>query len=192
MSTPPEQGMASLYRNLETATGKSIDQWCDLARNTGITKHKELVDHIKTHFGLTHGYAHQIALRALTAADAEPVDLVSAQYSGTKASLKPIYDLLVETIGGFGPDVEFSPKKAYVSIRRSRQFAILQPGAGRIDVGLVLKATPNTERLEASGSFNAMMTHRVRVYGANQSTNQSADQIDAELAGWLRAAYDAG
>jgi hypothetical protein len=38
-------------------------------------------------------------------------------------------------------------------------------------------------RLEASGSFNAMVTHRVRV--ANPKG------IDAELVGWLKAAYDA-
>ena len=39
-----------------------------------------------------------------------------------------------------------------------------------------------TDRLEAAGSFNAMMTHRVRV-GA-------AAEVDKELTGWLRRAYD--
>jgi hypothetical protein len=37
-------------------------------------------------------------------------------------------------------------------------------------------------RLEASGSFNAMCTHRVRV--------ASLKEVDAELVGWLKQAYD--
>lgn len=37
-------------------------------------------------------------------------------------------------------------------------------------------------RLEASGSFNAMFTHRVRVGGVKE--------VDAELIRWLRQAYD--
>ena len=70
MAITPAEGMASLYRNLEAATGKSIDVWTAEARSTGITKHKQLVDHLKQTYGLTHGYANQIALKAL-ASDTE-------------------------------------------------------------------------------------------------------------------------
>ena len=76
------------------------------------------------------------------------------------------------------------PKKAYVSLRRSKQFAIVQPSAAtRLDIGIQLKGTPTTDRLEASGSFNAMVSHRVRL--------SSAKGIDAELKAWLKKAYDA-
>lgn len=186
MATSPEEGMATLIRNLEAGTGKSIDEWVRLARETGIDKHKALVDHLKQLHELKHGYANQIALRALAAPDAPAAgsdDLIGAQYAGAKAALKPIYDALVAAISACGDDIEFSPKKAYVSVRRSKQFAILQPGAGRVDVGLVLKTLPATDRLETSGSFNAMVTHRVRV--------TSPADIDAELTHWLRTAYAA-
>jgi Domain of unknown function (DUF5655) len=86
-------------------------------------------------------------------------------------------------VKAFGPDVEFSPKKAYVSLRRAKQFGLIQPTtAARVDVGLVLKGAPAAGRLEAAGSFNAMVTHRVRV--------ASVKEVDSELIGWLRAAYD--
>jgi hypothetical protein len=49
-------------------------------------------------------------------------------------------------------------------------------------VGINLKGVSPQGRLEASGSFNAMVSHRVRV--------AKAAEIDAELIGWLRAAYD--
>lgn len=84
---------------------------------------------------------------------------------------------------GFGSDVEFAPKKAYVSLRRSKQFALVQPSTKtRVDVGLKLRDAAPEGRLEASGSFNAMVSHRVRV--------ESPAEVDAELIGWLRKAYD--
>lgn len=180
-----EEGMQSLYRNLETSTGKSIDAWVAIARSAGIGKHKPLVDHIKSEYGLTHGYAHQIALRALAADTdgAETVDPIAEQYTGAKSALKPLYDTLAAALSAFGDDIEFSPKKAYVSVRRSKQFAIIQPASGRLDVGLVLKTEPATARLEVAGSFNAMVTHRVRI--------SAAQDIDAELLAWLLAAYNA-
>jgi predicted transport protein len=96
----------------------------------------------------------------------------------------PIYDALVKAISGFGDDVEFAPKKAYVSVRRSKQFAIIQPStATRLDLGINLKGTPATDRLETSGSFNAMVSHRVRL--------GNAKDVDTEVKKWLKAAYDA-
>jgi hypothetical protein len=186
MAKSPEEGLATLIRNLEEKTGKSIDAWVAIARASGKTKHKEIVDFIKAEHGLGHGYANQIAFRALAAADAPAAgsdDLVEAQYSGPKAAVRPVYDALVKAIQAFGPDVDLSPKKAYVSLRRSKQFGLIQPTtATRVDVGIVLKEVPPAGRLESSGSFNAMVTHRVRV--------AKVSEVDAELIGWLRQAYE--
>jgi hypothetical protein len=186
MAKSPEEGMASLHRNLLEKTGKSIDEWAGIARSTGLGKHKEIVTYLKTEHGLSHAYANQIALRALVPADAPTPgsdDLVNAQYAGAKAGLKPIHDALTSVVRAFGPDVEFSPKKAYVSLRRSKQFGLIQPStATRVDVGLILKGVEPLGRLEASGSFNAMFTHRVKI--------STPAEVDAELIGWLRRAYD--
>jgi hypothetical protein len=83
----------------------------------------------------------------------------------------------------FGGDVEVAPKKGYVSLRRRKQFALIQPStATRLDVGINLKNKPASKRLEASGAFNAMVSHRVRV--------SRLEEIDAELQAWLREAYE--
>lgn len=132
-----------------------------------------------------HGYANLVAMTALKGDAPAPAgeDLVAAQYAGKKAGLRPAYDRLAAAVAKFGADVELSPKKTYVSLRRSKQFALVQPStAERLDVGINLKGVPAKGRLEASGSFNAMVSHRVRVAGEKD--------IDAELVGWLRAAYD--
>ena len=106
------------------------------------------------------------------------------EYAGAKAGLRPLYDQLLAAIQKFGKDVDVSPKKAYVSLRRNKQFALVQPStATRLDVGVNLKGTEPTGRLEASGSFNAMVSHRVRL--------SKATEIDKELLGWLKQAYEA-
>src|SRR5438552_12464948 len=125
MSTTPEAGMASLFRNLEEKTGKSIDDWVVIARGSGAVKHGQIVAFLKQEHALTHGYAHQIALRAAASGEStklKPGDDIDAQYAGPKAGLRPIYDALAASIRAFGPDVELSPKKTYVSLRRSKQF----------------------------------------------------------------------
>ncbi len=186
MAKSPEEGLASLIQNLEAKTGKSIDACVAIAKSSGLQKHGQIVAMLKKDHGLTHGYANQIALRAVAADIAAPAvgdDLIDAQYQGAKAALRPIHDALAKAIGKFGSDVEFSAKKAYVSVRRAKQFAMIQPStATRVDVGLILKGVPASGRLEESGSFNAMFTHRVRISGLAE--------VNAELIGWLRQAYD--
>ena len=111
-------------------------------------------------------------------------DLIASRYGGAKAHLKPIYDAIISALKDLGDDVEVAPKKSYVSLRRKKQFALVQPSTKtRVDVGLNLKGVAATDRLEASGSFNAMVSHRVRL--------ESDAQVDAQLRTWLETAYNA-
>lgn len=177
---------ATMIRNLEEKSGKTLAQWVSVVKAMGAKKHGEIVAALKTTHGLGHGYANLVAHAAKGAVgeDAPPADdLVAAQYSGDKAALRPLHDALIAAARKFGDDVEIAPKKTYVSLRRSKQFALLQPSTKtRLDVGLNLKGEAPEGRLEASGSFNAMCTHRVRV--------ESDADVDATLIAWLKRAYD--
>ena len=184
MATSPEEGMASLIQNLEAKTGRSMADWIATARATGILKHKQMVEHLKADHGLTYGYANQIAQRALAADDAPAAgsdELVDAQFTGSKAAMRPLYDKMIAIMTSIGPDVEVSPKKTCVSLRRNKQFALIQPTAQRLDVGIILKGVPPVGRLEQSPT--TMCTHRVKV--------GSEAEMDAELIAWLRQAYEA-
>ncbi len=180
-----EDVWATVDAGLKKNTGRGLDAWVETARTSGIGKHKALVDHLKANEGLTHGYANSVALKAFgTDASAIGDDaLMEAMFAGPKAALKPIHEALVGIVQGFGGDVELAPKKGYVSVRRAKQFAILQPSTkDRFDLGLNLKGDPPAGRLEASGSFNAMVSHRVRL--------ASPGDVDDEVRVWLRAAYE--
>jgi hypothetical protein len=186
MSDKLDQATQSQIQNLEQKTGKTLAEWVAIARGSGLQKHKEMVRFLQDEHGLTYGYANMIVLKAKeAAAGGEPAgqDLVEAQYAGEKSALRPIYDALINTVRSFGDDVEISPKKTYVSLRRSKQFAIVQPSTkDRVDVGINLIEIQPGSRLEASGSFNSMVSHRVRI--------GSLDQVDGELVGWLKSAYE--
>lgn len=120
----------------------------------------------------------------LARASGGEADLVAAQYAGEKSGLRPIYDALIKAVGKFGPDVEVSPQKTYVSLRRSKQFALIQPCTKeRVAVGIGLKGVKPHGRLEAAGSFNAMVSRRVRV--------AAIKEVDRELVAWLKSAYEA-
>jgi hypothetical protein len=169
---------------LRKKTGRGLDDWVATAKASGIDRHKALVDHLKAAEGLTHGYANSVALRTFgTDASAIGEDaLMAAMFAGPKEALRPIHDRLVAIVQGLGGDVELAPKKGYVSARRSKQFAILQPSTkDRYDLGLNLKGVAPAGRLEPSGSFNAMVSHRVRL--------ASPGEVDGEVEAWLRDAY---
>lgn len=187
MAKSPEDMKAAMIAGLAEKTGKSLAEWLAIVHASKLSKHKEFMKLLKEEHGLTHGFANLIALQALqsdshTASDSAA--LVDAQYAGAKAGLRPLYDKLLAAIRGFGNDVVVSPKKAYVSLRRGKQFTIIQLStSNRLDVGINLKDTEPTPRLEASGSFNAMVSHRARL--------SSPGDIDKELLGWLKKAYGA-
>ena len=70
-------------------------------------------------------------------------NLVNLQYKG-KEHFKPLYDKLVTEISQFGDNIEIAPKKAYVSLRSKKQFAILNPAAkSRFEIGLIISPISN-------------------------------------------------
>jgi len=180
-----EQGLQSQIQNIEAKYGRPIGDWVELIRARARTRHGEIVAMLKTEYGLSHGAANRVALVAMDALapKAQTSDPVEALYAGNKGALLPIHARLMGSVHGLGPDVEVAPKKGYLSLRRRKQFAMIQPAARHVDLGLVLPGRPVEARLESAVNFNALFTHRVRV--------RSVDEVDHELVGWLQDAYKA-
>ena len=184
MAQSPEDMANTMIANMKEKTGKTLAQWVTIAKKSGAAKHGEMVKMLKTDHGMTHGFANLVAHKTLKS-DAgsvgETTDLVAAQYAGLKADLKPIYDALIKAAKSCGA-IEIAPKKSYVSLRRSKQFAIIQPSTKtRVDLGLNMKSEPAKGRLEQSGSFNAMVSHRVRL--------EKASDVDKNVKAWIKKAW---
>ena len=185
MAKSPEEMANAMIANMKEKTGKTLQQWLTVAKKSGEEKHGGVVKYLKAEHGLTHGFANLVAHKYLKsdAGSADSgTDLVAAQYAGPKADLKPIYDALIKAAKACGKDVEISPKKTYVSLRRNKQFAIIQPSTKtRVDLGVNFKDEAAKGRLENSGSFNAMVSHRVRL--------EKASDVDKDVKAWLKKAY---
>jgi predicted transport protein len=171
--------------NIEKSSGKKLDQWIAIVNKSGFAKHGELVNFLKEKHGFTHGNANVVvhyAKQSHAGAAENSDDLVTEQYKG-KENLKPWYDKIMAEINKMGKDVEIAPKKGYVSLRRKKQFVILQPSTKtRLDVGLNIKDVAPSGNVEAGKSWNAMCTHRIRV--------EDEKIINKDLFNWIRKAYE--
>ena len=171
--------------NIEKNTGKKPEEWIAIVNNSGFAKHGELVNFLKEKHGFTHGNANVIvhfAKQSHAGAAENSDDLITEQYRG-KENLKPWYDKIMAGIKSMGSDVELAPKKAYVSLRRKKQFAIIQPSTkDRLDVGLNIKGVDPSGMAEASGSWNAMCTHRIKI--------EDEKLISPDLFSWIKKAFE--
>ena len=173
--------------NIKAKTGKTPDDFAKLAAKKGLTKHGEVVAWLKEDFELGHGHANAIAA-VLLKPDFKPgasEDALDELFSGTKAHWRKAADKLIEQVSKFGSDVEASANETYVNLLRGKKkFGLIQPSSGaRLDIGIKLKGTDPEGRFEAAGSWNAMVTHRVKI--------GDVKEINAEVVAWLKRAYSA-
>lgn len=176
-----DKALKTMIDNMPEKTGKSLEEWKKILKQKDFTKHSEGVKFLKGEHGVTHGFANTIVTLSKEENNSSD-DLVEAQYKG-KEALFPIYKELITYVEKLGNDVTITPKKGSVSIIRKRQFVLIKPATKtRIDLGFKLKNKPTTERLENSGPFGTMCTHRVRV--------SAVDEVDQELKAWIKEAYD--
>jgi predicted transport protein len=184
-----DAAIATQLKNIEKKTGKSLEELSQLIKASGLAKHGEIRDMLKRDLGLGHGDANTLTHTALKSDGASaaadkgqtPDDVVDELYAGPKAALRPIHDRLMAEIRKFG-DFEVSPKKTYVSLRRKKQFAMIGPATKtQVEVGLNMKEVEPTDRLQQLPP-KGMCDYKVRL--------ADAAEVDAEMVGWIRRAYD--
>ena len=179
MTKSPEQLAQTMIDNLPDKTGKSLAEWQALVAKSTAVKHGEIMKLLKNEHNVTHGFANLIAQKCIGNIDVSSDDLVTNQYKG-KEALKPIHDAIIAYVKSYGNDLEISPKKTSVSLRRKKQFALIQPSTKtRIDLGINLKGVEPTGRLEP---MSGMCTHKIKL--------TSLDGFDADVKAWLDEAFD--
>lgn len=176
-----DKALQTMIDNMPEKTGKSLEDWFKVLSKENHEKHGQAVNFLKKEHGVTHGFANTIVALHKTQGS-EEVDLVDAQYQG-KEGLVPIYESLDRFLKSLGTDVEVVPKKGSVSYIRKRQFALVKPATKtRIDLGLKIKDQAKQGKLEDSGPFGTMCTHRIQL--------SDISDLDKEVKDWLKLAYD--
>ena len=179
MAKSPAELAQTMIDNMPEKTGKSLEAWQAVIAASGAAKHGEIMKLLKGEHGVTHGFANLIAQKCIGNLDVSDDDLVANQYRG-KEALKPIHDAIVAFVQGFGSELEIAPKKTSVSLRRKKQFALIQPSTKtRIDLGINLKGVEPQGRLEA---MSGMCTHKIKL--------TELDAFDAEVKAWLEQGFE--
>ncbi len=175
--------------NIKKKTGKGPDEFRKLAQEKGLLREElkagEILAWLKKEFDLGHGHAMAIfsVLKKDRAEKTSPEVEIAKHFERNKAKWKKLFDLVISELRACGEDIALAPTNAYISILRGRRkIAIVQVKVGHMDLGIKLKGVAPNKRFQAAGSWNAMMTHRVRITGPND--------LDKELFNWLRSAYE--
>jgi hypothetical protein len=181
-----DKAIETQLKNLQARSGRTLEQLYATIRASGLTRHSEIIAMLKRDFAMGHGDANLVAhsYRAgaapQSATAASPDAAVDGIYAD-RTALRPIHDALMQAIGAFG-DFEVAPKKGYVSLRRRKQFAMIGPATKtQVEVGLNMKDVAATDRLVALPA-GGMCQYKVRL--------ATVGEVDRELVGWLRRAYD--
>ena len=176
------------FDTIKAKTGLGPDDFHRLAAERGLlgpdVKTATIVAWLKEDYGLGSGHCMALvsALGQVRNQGLPAEEKVSMHFDGAKARWRDTYDAVLAHARELGP-VNLAPTNTYISlVKGSGKFAIVQVATARLDLGLKLPGVPGTEALEASGSWNSMVTHRLRL----------ADPADLtpDVLTWLRRAYE--
>ncbi len=180
------KALETQIKNIETKTGMSLAELATSIMESSLTKHGELRDMVKEKFGLGYGDANTLVhlAKQMAAEDEEeksPAEIVEGIYTGKKEALIPLHNHVMDHIEKLG-EFEVAPKKAYLSLRRKKQFATVGPGSkGRVEIGLNMKGVEGTPRLEALPP-GRMCQYRIYL--------SEISDVNDELMGWIEEAFD--
>ncbi len=190
----PQAAVLTQLRNIQGKTGKTLAELHAAVAASGLAKAGERRSWLMENFRLGYGDANAVALcfgKPLPALGGAPAaaapaaaagDTLDTLYAGAKAGLRPLHEAVMKVIEGFGA-FEQAPKKTYVSLRRKKQFAMLGPATkDSVEIGFNARDLPAHARLKQQPPG-----------GMCQATTRitSLADVDKQLTGWLRQAFDA-
>jgi len=186
--TPRQQKwFATVQANLEAKTGKSLAEWIAVAKSCPETAHRKQLAWLKEHHGLGVNHASYVLGEAFPSEepgwdDAEGLRRELWKDPGSLAIFEAI-ERAVASLPGLVP----TQRKGYSAFSKDVQFAAARPlKGGRALLGLKLdpSASPRLSPAVRRESWSERLTAIVEF--------DDATQVDAEIAGLLRRAWERG
>lgn len=112
------------------------------------------------------------------------VAAVDTLFAGKEPGVRACYDRLLDELRAIGPFRE-EPKKTSIHLARTTGFAGVHPRKGSLILNLRTDAPIASARVHKCEQVSKHRYH-------NEITLAGPGEIDAELIGWLRAAYALG
>jgi hypothetical protein len=161
---------ASMRASLERDTGKSLQEWAQIARTCPETKHRARLAWFKEHHGLAQNRASQVLNEAFPSETSwrHPDTLMAAIW--TEPGSRTIYEA-VDALASTLPGNLRTVRKSYVAWSRTFQFAAARPlKGGELMLGLAL-TTEADSRLEIpkNESWSERLKGRLRLAAPAQA-----------------------
>jgi hypothetical protein len=113
-----------------------------------------------------------------------PLGDLGSYFAGSEPAVRATFDAVLEVVRALGP-VEVLPERSRIALHRRMSFAAFVPRRRWLDGHVVLAerlGSPRFRKVEVYSPRNVVHTFRL----------MSPDDVDAEVAGWLVAAYRVG
>ena len=107
---------------------------------------------------------------------------VNDHFVGKPDEIRKVYDRLVAMVESFGP-VEQDPKKTSIHLNRATAFAGV--AVRKTHIVLTIKSD---HKIKSPRIFKSEQTSAKRYH--HETKLSEVEDVDAELKGWLKAAYD--
>ncbi len=185
LTAQQQKWFASVREGLERDTGKTLEQWAEIARKCPETKPGARVKWLKEKHGLGVNRAATVldaAFGGETMGWDDPEKLVAALWKNPD-HLK-IHDALVAAVSTFKGAI-VGEKKSFTGFSHSYQFAAARPAKDGVRLGMAVD--PKASKRLAPPKKNEGWSDRNKSVTVLTSTKD----IDAELKKLLKVAFDA-
>jgi predicted transport protein len=185
MPKSPQEMFEAIARNLPERTGKSIDEWVEIAKDAPEGKKSEKIEWLSEQ-GLGRGQARTV----LYYSEGPEIDyddqegLINDMFKGRHEDLLPVFGNVRDMVASIGDDVEVSARKTYVSFNRNRQFLIVLPKKGELVLGFALPDDLEDDRLMPANNIGG--SDRIKWYVGIQDPEDLPKYMDL-----IGSAYEA-
>jgi hypothetical protein len=128
---------AAIREGLERETGRTLEQWIEIARACPETRHRARLKWMKDEHGLGQNRASLVLNEAFPAATgwSTPDALADTLWAdpSARAILEAARAVILEL-----PDIVIGQRKTYTAFSRAFQFAALRPAKGAVLLGLAV------------------------------------------------------
>ena len=138
LSPRQEKWFASVKASLAKNTGKTLEQWVEIAKTCPETAHRKRLAWFKSEHGLLQNHATQVLHEAFGGGMAWDDEGALVDALWTDPARRAIFEAVREAALAL-PDVVMGPRKSYTAFSRNTQFTAARPDKkGGIMLGLKL------------------------------------------------------
>lgn len=163
----------SVRGSLETRTGKTLEQWVEIAKTCPETKHRAQLQWFKETHGLMQNSAGYVLGVAFPSGEPGWDDADALREAlWTDPAQRAIYDAVVQAVTGFDPLV-VGQRKGYSAWSRNYQFCGLKPvrGGARLGFAVTPDADPRLQTAKPNEGWSERLKATLPVTTAAEVDN---------------------